>query len=120
MRMRYQQLTVLVVMAVALGGCQYLGVQSPERPVDRYTLAVDTYAVAMETAIMLYDAEQIDADDLRDIYAVSRVARTALDSWAIALEEDRSPEAARQRFNEAIDQMQSRLDAAVEVSDAPE
>lgn len=102
---RRREILMLAVVAIALSGCQALGIQPPERPVDRYALAVDSYALVMETAMNLHDSGFIDDADLVQIYGVSRIARNALDMWAVALEEERDPVAARERFNDALERM---------------
>lgn len=111
MRIRAEKAGYLAVIAVFLAaGCAGVTGKLPQDPQARLALAADSYTLTLQTATDLYRTGYLDREDMEAVAASAHVARRALDAWRLALKEDRDPEAARQRFDEALTRMQTVLD----------
>jgi len=110
---RQMALVAVLLVLVVSGGCATLDKLWPDDPQAQLTLAADAYATVLNTAVSLYEAEMIDRDVLEDIAKASIVARAALDSWRLTLDDERDPAEAHARFEKALADMQTLLDAAI-------
>ncbi len=105
-----KKVTLLVMAAFLFSSCAFIQRITPQTPEERLALAYNTYAMTLETAVDLYEAERISMDTLEQINEYAVYVRRALDQWANALEHDLDPYEAEKAYRDGISRIRDAME----------
>jgi len=89
-----------LIPLIVLAGCA-----SVQTPRERFRVAADAYAAAMETLAEYRSAGLIDDEAAARIEVCRRLARAALDAWHAAIKAGGDPSASIQQFSGALQKL---------------
>ena len=97
--MNSKRIVMMLVLMVMVGGCQQL------TPLQYWYIAGQSYVVAGNTVADLYEAGELNHEDLVKASEYAPVIDAALDEWYESILAGDSPAAAIRRFNVVMDEL---------------
>ena len=109
MRKKLTMIAVLLAM-LSLSSCAIIQSMTPQTPEEQLSLAYNSYAVTLETAVDLYETGQISRRSLERVNKYSVYVRRALDEWASAIEDGLDPGAAKKSYEDSMQRMRDAME----------